>query len=283
MLNHSFSASFDSSSGFAGWLIVIIPVFLGIIALNLFPFRKIKFFLLLAVIIQSFYLLKTYSRGAWFGFLISISFMTFYFVKKYPLKIKILYLTAGTCLLIVILFLPFLLSPQFKYEVLTKFNFSQGINSRLKSIPQISWGSNLQRAKLWKESLRIIKDYPLTGCGLNNYSVVAKNYKSFDYGGVYPHNSYLQKTAETGILGLFAFIFVLFSFFKIGIFHLNKHNNYLTLGFLAGILAFSVQAFFDTHFYSLQMVVLFWYIVGLTVAIIKIDREDVNMLNIKKG
>ncbi len=173
-----------------------------------------------------------------------------------------------------ILYLPYLLNPQFKYEILTKFKFSQDINARLKSIPQTNRGSNLERANLWGEAFRIIKDYPLTGCGLNNYSIVARNYKSFEGGVIYPHNSFLQKTAEIGILGLLAFLFVLFRFFKIGIMHLNKKRNYLVLGLLGGILAFLVHAFFDTHLYSLQLVVLFWFMLGLTIAVIKLEPKE---------
>lgn len=273
ILCHSFSASFDTASGFSAWLIVMIPVFLGLIAANLFKNWKIKILLWLSVIIQSVYLLKTYSRGAWIGFLIAILFMVFYFIKNYTFRAKILCLTISACLFIITLFLPYFLSPQLKYNILTKLKIEQGIKSRLKSIPQMSQGSNLERIRLWKESLRIIKDYPLVGCGLNNYSIVGRNYKSFDYGGTYPHNSYLQKAAEIGIFGLSAFLFVLFSFFKIGILYLNKNKNYLVLGLLAGILAFLIQAFFDTHFYTLQLIVLFWYMVGLTVTIIKLEPE----------
>ncbi len=264
---NSFCASFFSASGFAGWLIVIIPVLLAILTIKAIPNVKLK--ILLSVMISSLIacLLLTYSRGAWLGFLMAILFMLFYFIKKFAFLTKAISLIAGVSLLMLLIHF---LNPQLKYEILTKFKFSQNLNVRVKSIPQISKGSNLERIRLWKEALGIIRDYPLTGCGLNNYSIVAKNYKSFEGGGIYPHNSFLQKTAETGIFGLLAFLFVLFSFFKMGIVYLNKNKNYLVLGLLAGILAFLVQAFFDTHLYSLQLVVLFWYMLGLTVAVIKI-------------
>ena len=77
--------------------------------------------------------------------------------------------------------------------------------------------------------------------------------------------------AETGLLGLFAFLWVLFSFFKMGLQHFNQKRDYLVLGLLSGILAFLVQSFFDTNLYALQMVVLFWFMLGLTVAVIKFD------------
>ena len=270
---HSFSASFYSGSGFAGWLIVIIPALLGILTTKAIPNVKLKILLYIIAGIQILCLLLTYSRGAWLGFSTAVLFCLFYFIKRFTLITRVLFLTAGTYLLILLLFLPQFMDPQIKYDILTKFKVGQIINFRIKSIPQISKGSNLQRIKLWEEALGIIRDYPWTGCGLNNYSTVVKNYKSSATGGIYPHNSFLQKAAETGIFGLLSFLFVLFSFFKMGLRYLNRNNNYLVLGLLAGILAFLVQAFFDTHLYSLQLVVLFWYMLGLTVAVIKLDSQ----------
>jgi len=129
------------------------------------------------------------------------------------------------------------------------------------------------RFGLWKESLRIIRDYNYLGCGLNTYSIVARNYKSFEGGGIYPHNSYLQMTAETGLPGLLSFLFIIFVFFIKGLIYSRQKKDFLVLGMLGGILAFLIHAFFDNHLYSLQLVVLFWYMLGLTVAVMKLDSD----------
>ena len=270
---HTFGASFSTASDFAGWLIVIIPIFIGIIAVNIIPSLKLKILLSVSIIIQSSYLLRTYSRGAWLGFLIGISLMVYYVVKNSTLRIKTLCISVVICLLFIYSLLPRSVITKAKDAIRVNFKFSQGINDRVKSIPQTNRGTNLVRIMLWKESLRIIRDYPLFGCGLNNYSIVARNYKSFEGGGIYPHNSFLQMAAETGLLGLFAFFLLLFGFFIIEMKHLNKENGFLALGLLSGILAFLVHAFFDTHLYSLKLVVLFWYMIGLTIAVIKLDQN----------
>jgi O-antigen ligase len=128
----------------------------------------------------------------------------------------------------------------------------------------ISYSSDLIRSKLLSEPFKIIKDYPLFGCGLNTYSKVVKDYKNFEFGEQYPHNSFLQKTAETGLLGLFAFLLVLFSFF----------NNTLVLGLLSGISAFLLHGFFESNLYALQLVVLFWFMLGLTMAVINLEKPS---------
>lgn len=270
---HTFGASFFAASGFAAWLIIIIPLFIGIIASNIISSAKLKNLLIVTVIVQSLFLLRTYSRGAWIGSVISIILMFYYLIKNSSSKIKLLYLSVAICLLAVYLFLPRSIIFNVKDAIRVKFKFNQTINERMKTIPQTATGSNFERIRWWEEALRIVKDYPLTGCGLNTYSVVARKYKSFEGGGIYPHNSYLQMAAETGLLGLFAFLWVLFIFFRTGLQYFNQSRDALALGLLTGILAFLVHAIFDTHLYSLQLVVLFWYMTGLTIAVVKLERR----------
>jgi O-antigen ligase len=271
----TFGASFYSASGFSAWLIIIIPLTIGILAANIIPNVKLKILLSALVIIQLLYLLRTYSRGAWIGFIIAAIVMGYYLVKNnFSSRIKMFCFFAAVCLLAIYLFLPRTLIINFKEDIKARFKFSQSINDRIKSIPQVNQRSNLLRIKLWRESLRIIEDHPFVGCGLNTYSIVARDYKSFEGGGVYPHNSFLQMGAETGLLGLFVFLWVLFVFFRIGLRYLKQRKDYLVLGLLSGILAFLVHAFFDTHLYSLQLIVLFWYMLGLTIAIIKLRSKE---------
>lgn len=208
------------------------------------------------------------------GFITGISLMGGYVFKKFTLKIRLLCLSAGVGLLAIFLILPQPIKA--KVSAIGRIDFKSGatVNARIKSIAKTGEGSTPIRFNLWREALRITRDYPLTGCGLNTYSIVARDYKSFDWGGVYPHNSYLQMAAETGLFGLFAFFWVLFTFFKTGLQYLNQKRDYLVLGLLAGILAFLVHAFFDTHLYSLQLVVLFWYMLGLTVAVIHLNSKN---------
>lgn len=268
------SASFSTGNDFAGWLIIIIPLFLSLLAVGKGNIGKgLKALLLILIISLIVCLLATFARGGWLGFVISIFLMAYYAIKNFSLKTKILCLSTGICLLAIFLILP---QPiKVKISAIGRINFKscETVNARIKSTLKIEKGSTPVRINLWKEALRIIRDYNFSGCGLNTYSIVARKYKSFEQGGIYPHNSYLQMTAETGLLGLFAFLWVLFGFFKMGLRHLNEKKNSIALGLLAGISAFLVHAFFDTHLYALQLVVLFWFMLGLTVAVINIDRR----------
>lgn len=267
------TASFSAANGFAAWILVIIPLIAGIFFSGKIIHRKLNNLLLVMIVMFSVCLLITYSRGAWLAITISGILMSYYILRSASLKARIRYLCFIVCLLVIFLFVSKLLN--IKMQKVEKVNFDAGqtVGERIKSVVQINEGASLVRINLWKESLRIFKDHPFTGCGLNTYSIVVKVYKSFSGGGIYPHNSYLQMLAETGLFGLFAFLWLLFVFFKTGILYLSKKRDYLVSGFLAGVLAFLVHSLVDNHLYSLQLVVLLWFMFGLVTAIINLETD----------
>jgi putative inorganic carbon (HCO3(-)) transporter len=251
-------ASFCSRNDFGGWLIMLILIFSSIlITKQLKGLRSIikKGLLAGLIVLLIICLILTYSRGAWLGFLTGLSLIGYWYFRSLSYRSKILaYLSGIICLVSILFILP------------------QTVKERIKFIGSID--SNVIRINLWKESLNIIKDFPILGCGLNTYSVVAPNYKIHEGGGIYPHNSFLQMAAETGIVGLVSFIWILVALFRLGFRILNKRKDPLLLGILAGILAFLVQSFFDTNLYALQLVVLFWFMVGFAVSITKIETAN---------
>jgi len=266
-------ASFATASGFSGWIVVIIPLFLGMLTAGKAIGRSLKALLSILIVLLLVCLMMTYARGGWLGFVIGISLMAGYVFKNLTLKVKLLCSSVVIGLLAIFLIFPQPIKAKVTAIGRITIKSNETINARVKSTLKTKEGSTPMRFYLWKESLRIIRDYPLTGCGLNTYSIVAKYYKSFEGGGGYPHNSYLQMAAETGIPGLISFIWILIELFKAGFMALAKRKNPLLLGLLSGILAFLVQAFFDTHLYSLQLVILFWFVMGLTMAVIKIEAD----------
>jgi O-antigen ligase len=250
-------ASFPSANDFAGWLIMFIPIFLGILAtkqLNGLERRIKKIALGALVALMLICLVLTYSRGAWLGFIFGLALIDYEIIKLLGYRNKILvYPLMIVCLIGIFFILP-----------LT-------IKERIKSIGDIN--INLNRISLWKESLSIIEDFPVFGSGLNTYSVVGRNYKIMEEGGIYPHNSFLQMAAETGVIGLVSFVWILIVLFRSGFQTLSRKKDPLLLGILAGILAFLVQSFFDTNLYALQLVVLFWFMMGLAVAVMRLELD----------
>jgi len=122
----------------------------------------------------------------------------------------------------------------------------------------------------------MIQDKPAFGHGLNTFMPLFQEYRErykgkFDFGPTYAHNSFIQLTAETGLVGLTGFLGILFRLFKKVIAQIrsvrqNSSSTMLAAGLLAGIFAFLIQSIVDTNFYSLQPSVLFWFMVGTLIA-----------------
>jgi len=132
------------------------------------------------------------------------------------------------------------------------------------------------RSAYWREALGIIYDHPVFGAGLNTYSRVAPAYK-ITWGG-YPHNSYLQTAAELGLVGLGAFLWMIWTLFRESFRCINRmpvgYLRCVLIGTLAGFFAYLVQSFFDTTFYSVQLSMLLWIMMALAVSVQKIFRNQ---------
>jgi O-antigen ligase len=125
------------------------------------------------------------------------------------------------------------------------------------------------RFTFWKKAISIVRSSPVWGTGLNTYTRVLM--RNPDRGTWwYAHNSYLQMAAETGMLGLAAFLWMLFVLLRHGVYYCQQIKDLWLLTFLQGtmtcLIGFLVQSFFDNTFYTVQLSVLMWLIFGLMVA-----------------
>ena len=135
------------------------------------------------------------------------------------------------------------------------------------------------RKDYWNNAIEIIKDHVIFGVGYNAYSLVSRDYTNAykrEYGG-YPHNCYLQMTAEIGLIGLSSFFWIIFVLYSNSLRNIRKFKDKITgilsLGFLSGLIGFFVHSFWDTLMYSVQLSALMWLMMGIIVAIQKIELE----------
>lgn len=120
--------------------------------------------------------------------------------------------------------------------------------------------SFIRRAELNWIALHIVRDHPLLGVGLNNFTV-----RMDEYGRVSGwvrflqpvHNLYLLIAAEIGLVGLVLFLCFMFSAFSL----LLKSRDFLLLISLTQIFLLGLS---DHYFWTIQQTsILFWLIVGL--------------------
>jgi O-antigen ligase len=69
---------------------------------------------------------------------------------------------------------------------------------------------------MWAETTEFLKAHPIAGAGLASYSQMIKPYRIDKWIEVFhhPHNIFLTMWVNIGLLGLFAFVWLLVWFFK---------------------------------------------------------------------
>jgi len=198
-------------------------------------------------------LIFTLERSVWLGLMMAI--LTFFFVGRRSLTA----LTIG----VIILGLLFSFSPTLRQRARTLSHFrNYAISSRFHQ---------------WQAGLTMMLDHPLTGVGPGNYDTIYKQYKFFEERKTYPHahSNIVQIGAETGVLGLSIFFWMMVSAFM-GIWHkvcssrqshpvdtpTNPLVFSLSLGALAAFLGFHFAGLFEYNFGDSEVQLLFWFIIG---------------------
>ncbi|WP_352418905.1 O-antigen ligase family protein [Proteiniborus sp.] len=182
-------------------------------------------------------LLLTYSRNGWFS--LCISFIVLSFINTKYIKYAVLF--------------PIIF---FSFDFL-------GDIGRLLPKNMIADSSIEYRIKIWIAAIKIIKDNLILGIGPGTiweeiplYSNDLKAYIS------HVHNIYLQKLADTGIIGLFFFIFFikyLWNEIKEDVFS-NKEISVISFGFCITLL---VNGLFDAVCFQSQISIFVWLFIGI--------------------
>jgi putative inorganic carbon (hco3(-)) transporter len=223
---------FVSPNLLAGYLVMVIAITAGFISEKLINKKNdFKLFLsFLSLIVAVFTLFLTKSVGACTSLLFA---SLLYFILRNKLTKK----TVISFLVIFALFVTI---------VIIRYNAAKDFNGLVFSINK--------RLIYWNESLYVISQHFLTGVGLGNFTVA---------GSIFAHNSYLQFFAETGILGIVSFLWVVVMFIKKGIKKLKNREDYLRAGFFVGGSAFLIQNIVDFSFFITQVSFLWWMALGL--------------------
>jgi len=256
------SSVFGNADFLGGYLAMVFPL-----GFSLFLFRKRKLFFCISSVLVFLSLLLTFTRSAWVSWAISVCFLVIIFLIYRPEVIKknLVWLTGGLLGFILLALI---------------LNFIKGgmILSRVSAI--FNWGEyNVQvRFGLWRSALEVFRRSPITGVGLDNFKIVAQ--------GCRIHNEYLQILAETGILGLIAFSWLIFSYFRVGFKALESITPYrqvLGIAFMSSVFAMLVDSLFCFPLHRLSHNVLFWAILGLTVALGNTGRVEMSTDTRKMG
>ncbi len=261
--------TFDNTGPYTNYICTLFPIALGYILLN--TGKKAKPLLILSFIFLCGIMIiipLSKARTAWIA-VIASSLMILWF--RYQNHIKQLFNTRIKK--VVIVFVTLLCIGAGSYFL---FNMKKD--------------SALGRLFVWKITMQMIADKPLTGHGLDAYYPVKNKYQATYFAGDrgtekekmvagnirFAFNDYLQIAASTGIIGLI--LFLLFIGTSIFPFSNDKNNPYLVI-FKTGIVALLLMSLFSYPMQRLSTQLNFFFFIAIINALGHKRVKTVNINN----
>lgn len=179
----------------------------------------------------------TYSYAAWIALVLTVVII-FILNKKFTVKIAFLFL--------------FLLGALFYFQA-DKSKWTDFVNLNERS-------SFASRLMIWKSTGKIIGDNPVWGIGPGNFQEKYLKYQRYypsylEWAVPHPHNLYLAFYLYSGVMGLAAFLSLMFLWIKIII---PKNKEKIVLVSLGIIMYFLLHGLVDTTYFKNDLAVIFW-------------------------
>ncbi len=190
-------------------------------------------------------LTQTYARSIWLALLVALPMFVFLKIRKWRIAFVATFLTIVTGLVTLV----------------------PSIRDRAISIVDVK--GNETRINLWKTSINIFKDFPLTGVGEDNFDYYFENYRveGFYDTTVNPHNDYLNVLVSSGIPGLALFLALWVITLRQG-FHVVRSSlptpvQAVILGSTLTISGILVGSFFQNYYGTFANCLEWWFLAGL--------------------
>ena len=164
---------------------------------------------------------------------------------------------------IVLILSPLLLPKSVKDRVL--FTFTQPEEAGQVMIGDVHLDTSTSaRLVSWRDALKDWTRYPILGYGVTGYLFVDAQYP--------------RVLTETGIIGFFVFMYLLYSILKMCLNNLKvlKNNEYkgICLGFLAGYIGLLIHALGANTFIIVRIMEPFWFFVGIMAVLPMLQRQQ---------
>ena len=246
-------STFDNPNVLGQYLVLVIPVAFALCVSAKKAFERIVFFLICAVMLLC--LIFTWSRAAWVAIVLALGFFVVMKDRRW-----------STICIVALIIMPFVLP--------------ESIISRITSIGNMKDSSTAYRVSVWIASLRIAKDYWISGIGLGS-GAFERIYQHYALNGagfaLHSHNFYIQLVVEMGILALLVFLAIIFLSYKqiVGIKEKKSVNKNVALAIGGAIIGYLFQGMAENIWYNYRMVLIFWiYIAILQSGAMLLKNED---------
>lgn len=181
--------------------------------------RSQPWYILTAVILASFAIMASGTRGVWVAMLGPIIIAAFLYWRKFLRPFMKIMLATYACIIVLFVLSPFISQA---FNIIRTYDVDDNFLDRAESIYDLKESSNVGRLEIWKESGKYAALHPF-GVGYGNFIVsIVQNIpqdasfeevsamKNFRYNlpqqFITAHSLYLQLLVELGFAGLLAFI-----------------------------------------------------------------------------
>ncbi|MDH5718315.1 MAG: O-antigen ligase family protein [Spirochaetia bacterium] len=182
--------------------------FIPFIIYNFCSSKKLLYFSIVSIILLMVYSVSVSSKGLWVSlfFTTIYLFIALYFYKKNK---KNLNQISKKNKIVLIFSLVAIFFSYFSDKIIPGKYSDTPVFTKIKSTT-VESSSVLNRIAVWRNSLEIIKDYPVFGVGPDGFQIIYPKYNSavmrtpnFSRKFIYnrAHNDFIQYFVETGILG----------------------------------------------------------------------------------
>jgi hypothetical protein len=251
-----FEGEIREPNTFGGYLLFIGCIAAGILSKT--RDQKVRKLLIFLIIIMIPPFLFTQSRSSYLALVLAC--MTFGFMVKRRI------------IILGLIIISFSLSPLFlpapvKNRIL--YTFTQPEETGQVAIGEIHLDTSTSaRLVSWREALKDWFKNPILGYGVTGYSFVDAQYP--------------RVLTETGILGFMAFMYLLFSIFKLAVNTLKNvatpHFKGICIGFLVGYIGLLVHALAANTFIIVRIMEPFWFFVGIVAVLPALERQRVTQV-----
>lgn len=249
-------STFNNPNILGEYLIMAIPLALAMLWYKKKPFYKFIFIGMLAL--MGICMILTFSRGAWLGLILAVA--GFFVIRDKRFLALVL---------IGLMIMPFVLP--------------ESIISRFTSIGNLQDTSSSYRMSILMGSLRMAKDYWISGVGLGSEAFKAI-YPKYSLAAAYAHHShniYIQVLLEMGIAGALVFGLIIIAFIRAMLAHQGKaKDRFLSTIMIAactGIAGYLLQGVVENVWYNYRVLLTFWVVLAVGMCALKIDEGEISI------
>ncbi len=223
----------------------ILATAIPLVQLKVLSTNRLYYYIFFVFILSG--LILSMSVGAWVGLAMGEILLLFLGSKRIRRSIVILVLFT------VISFIIFSI-----HSILVGNNLLSFFHTRLDPYS----ASKVERIYIWKASIKMFLDHPITGIGIGTFPLVYPSYKlpeAREFSMSFAHNLLLNLLVETGIFGFLSFLAFIVSLYKRGLRLYKEAQDDFTLTLIASLTAYLGHQLFDGTMWSLHIGLIFWF------------------------